>query len=320
MQLQRKGRPQRMARIVSIGECMVELSRGGDGRFSLAFGGDTFNTAIYIARTGLPVAYATVLGDDPYSTGIRSLALLEGVGTDLIGAASGRMPGLYIIETSAAGERNFWYWRERAPARELFELPVGETVAAAMRIASAIYFSGVTLSLYSAAGLDRFAQALIAARSNGVRIVMDSNYRPRGWDADNERARAVFERFWRLADMALPTFDDEQALWGDRHVDETISRLAAFGVPEVVVKNGAAGAVILSQAEVTEVPCPAALTPLDTTAAGDSFNAGYLSARIRGAPPRDAARLGHRLAGAVIQHRGAIVPRSATEPVLGKRL
>jgi 2-dehydro-3-deoxygluconokinase len=310
----------RLSRVVSIGECMVELARGADGRFGLAFGGDTFNAAVYMARAGLPVAYATVLGDDPYSTGIRSLALLEGIGTDLIATATGRMPGLYMIETDAKGERAFWYWRERAPARDLFDVPAREAVEAAMRSASAVYFSGVTLSLYSPTGLDRFAAALAAAKAKGVRIVMDSNFRPRGWAGDLERARAVFARFWRLADVALPTFDDEQALWDDAHVDETISRLAALGIPEIVVKNGAAGAVVLARGEVADVPCPIALPPVDTTAAGDSFNAGYLTARLRSAPPGDAARLGHRLAAAVIQHRGAIVPHAATEPVLGKRV
>jgi 2-dehydro-3-deoxygluconokinase len=307
-----------MTRVISIGECMVELARGSDNRFGLAFGGDTFNTAVYIARAGQPVAYATVLGDDPYSTGIRSLAHLEGVGTDLIATAKGRMPGLYLIETNA-GERTFWYWRERSPARELFDLPAGEDVAKAMTTATAIYFSGVTLSLYGEAALDRFAAALAAAKSKGVLIVMDSNYRPRGWGGATERAQAVFSRFWKLADIALPTFEDEQALWGDAHADQTISRLAALGVPEVVVKDGAAGALVLSRAQVAEVPCPAPLTPVDTTAAGDSFNAGYLAARLRNVPPTDAARLGHRLAAAVIQHRGAIVPRTATDAILGKR-
>lgn len=306
-----------MARVISIGECMVEMSRGGDGRFSLAYGGDTFNTAVYIARAGMAVAYATVLGDDPYSTGIRSLAHLEGVATDLIATAKGRMPGLYVIETDTAGERTFWYWRDRAPARELFDLPAGDDVAAAMLQAGAVYFSGVTLSLYSQTGLAAFDAALRAARASGVKIIMDSNYRPRGWGGDTARARAVFERFWRLADIALPTFDDEQALWGDASPDETISRLAALGIPEIVVKNGPKGARVLHHATLTEAPCPATLTPVDTTAAGDSFNGGYLAARLADAAPLQAAEIGHRLAAAVIQHRGAIVPRAATDAALG---
>ena len=134
------------------------------------------------------------------------------------------MPGLYIIETNTSGERSFWYWRDRSPARELFDLPAGDAVAQAMCSASAVYFSGITLSLYSAAGLDKLAAALAAAKQAGARVAMDSNFRPRGWAGDLARARMVFERFWRLADIALPTFDDEQALWGDANPDQTLPR------------------------------------------------------------------------------------------------
>lgn len=304
--------------VVSIGECMVELTRGGDGRYGLAFGGDTFNTAVYMARCGAPVAYATLLADDPYSAGIRALAEAEGVSRALMGTLAGRMPGLYLIETTAAGERTFWYWRERAAARELFDTPaavaeVGET----MRQAAIVYFSGVTLSLYSPAGLDRMAALIGEAKAAGARIAMDSNYRPRGWSGDVARARAVFERFWSLADLALPTFDDEAALWGDPTPAATVERLGRLGVMEMVVKLGEKGAVVVAGGTSREVACPQALSPLDTTAAGDSFNAGYLARRRSGDAPADAALFAHRLAGIVIQHRGAIVPRTATQAVTG---
>ena len=98
------------------------MARGGDGRFGMACGGDTFNTAVYLARAGIDVAYATALGDDPYSDGIVSMASAEGIKTDLMLRVPGRLPGLYMIETDNKGERRFRYWRGEAPARELFEL------------------------------------------------------------------------------------------------------------------------------------------------------------------------------------------------------
>jgi 2-dehydro-3-deoxygluconokinase len=305
--------------VISIGECMVELARGPDGRFGLAFGGDTFNTAVYMARSGADVAYATALGDDAYSDGIRALAQSEGVAGELMVTKAGRMPGLYMIETSASGERSFAYWRDRAPARELFDGGGDATLLTAMKAARLVYFSGVTLSLYNEAARDVFAAALVAARKAGARIAMDNNFRPRGWGGDAATARAnarpVFERFWRLADLALPTFDDEQALWDDTTPDATVKRLAALGVTEIVVKNGAEGALLYSEGTASAVACPAHVTPVDTTAAGDSFNGGYLAARLRGHAATDAALAGHRLAAVVIQQRGAIVPKTATNAV-----
>src|SRR5881392_748067 len=101
-------------RVVSVGEVMVEMARGNDGRFSLACGGDTFNTAVYLARSGVEVAYATALGDDPYSEGIVSMATAEGIKTDLMLRVPGRLPGLYMIENDKKGERRFRYWRGEA--------------------------------------------------------------------------------------------------------------------------------------------------------------------------------------------------------------
>jgi 2-dehydro-3-deoxygluconokinase len=301
-----------MADLVSIGECMIELARQPDARFSLAYGGDTFNTAVYAARLGLSANYAMALGDDPYSDGIIAAGAAESVDMTAIPRLKGRVPGLYIIETDARGERSFFYWRDAAPARVLFELPERQTVVDAMTRARLVYFSGITLSLYGEAGLDAFEAALRAAKAAGARIAFDGNFRPRGWRHDLDRARTVFARFLPMVDIALPTFDDEQALWGDATPQATLDRLSGLGIATVAVKNGREGALVSGQGQTVAVPVQRQVQPVDTTAAGDSFNAAFLAALLRGATPAAAARFGHDLAAIVIGHRGAIVPRDAT--------
>ena len=310
--------------VVAIGECMVELSRASDGRFSLAFGGDTFNTAVYVARLGIPIAYATRLGDDPYSAGIVALGQEEGVDTSLIVQVPGRNAGLYLIETAANGERSFHYWRDRAPARELFDTPQSAAaVVAAMQSARLVYFSGITLSLYADAALERFWQALAEARAAGATIAFDGNFRPRGWDGGSpagfERARATYRRFLSLVDIALPSIDDEAKLWGDGSAEDCFERLQRLGVRDIVLKCAEHGAIVSTgnghRYEQTHVPVPAVVAAVDTTAAGDSFNAAYLASHLKGRAAPDAAALGHRLAAVVVSHRGAIVPPSVTAAV-----
>jgi 2-dehydro-3-deoxygluconokinase len=302
---------QQKTRVVSIGEVMIELARGNDGRFALASGGDTFNTAVYLARQGVDVAYATALGDDPYSNGIVALATAEGVSTDLILRVPGRLPGLYLIETTKAGERTFYYWRDTSPAREIFEFAEWSRIAETLLAARIIYFSGITLSLYSNVGLGRFLAVLEMARKNGVKVAFDGNYRGRGWKNDVARARTVYTEALKRVDVAMPTFDDEALLWGDQSPNATVERLKAFGIGEVVVKNGENGALVAAGGHQELIPVHDVVQPVDTTAAGDSFNAGYMAARLAGDNPGDAASAGHRLAAAVIQHRGAIMPRQA---------
>ncbi len=306
----------RQVQILAIGECMVELSRQPDGCYSMAVGGDTFNTAIYLARLGADVGYVTAVGDDPYSARIVETAGREGVDVAHIHRTPARMPGLYLIET-LGGERTFWYWRDRSPAREVFELDGAEARLRAIADADAVYLSAITLSLYNDVGLDRLHRALMAARTKGGLVVMDGNYRPVGWRHDRERAREVVARFWRVADIALPTFDDEVMLWGDADPASAVERLAGLGVREVALKCGADGVYIRVDGTASYVPVPERRSPVDTTAAGDSFSAAYLWARLQGRPTEEAAHLGHRLEGIVIGHRGAIAPREAMADLSG---
>ena len=298
-------------RVVAVGEVMVEMARGGDGRFAMGCGGDTFNTAIYLARAGVDVAYATAIGDDPYSDGIVSMAAAEGVRTDLMLRLPGRLPGLYTIEADAKGERRFHYWRGEAPARELFELGDWNRIAEAMLGARLIYFSGITLSLYSNNGLGRMLAIIEMARQHGAKVAFDCNFRPQGWKGDLPRTRTVFMEALKRVDIALPTFDDEAVLWGDPSPEATVERMQAFGIAEVVVKNGPNSALVAAGGKQEHVPVPEVVKPVDTTAAGDSFNAGYIAARLAGEGPTAAASAAHRLAAEKIRHRGAIMPRDA---------
>jgi 2-dehydro-3-deoxygluconokinase len=298
-------------RVISVGEVMVELARQNDGRFSIGCGGDTFNTAVYLARAGIDVAYASALGDDRYSDDILAMAKAEGIATDLVLRAPGRLPGLYLIETDAKGERSFSYWRDASPARDLFEMADWGKIAEAMMAARLIYFSGITLSLYSNIGLGRFLAVVELARKNGVTIAFDGNFRPRGWKGDLPRTRTVFAEALKRVDLALPTYDDEAVLWGDPSPEATIDRMHAFGISEIVVKNGPSSALVSAGGQTEQVPVPEVVVPVDTTAAGDSFNAGYLAARLTGDNPVKAVTAAHRLAAEKVRHRGAIMPRNA---------
>ena len=310
--------PSRVApkKAVCVGECMVELARRTDGRFSLAVGGDTFNTAVYLARAGIATAYITALGDDPYSQAILDQAAAENIDTSAVPRLPGRVPGLYLIETDGAGERSFYYWRDTSPARELFSETVPQMVQQAFNSAGFIYFSGITLWLYERDGMGPLLQALAEARLHGARIAFDSNYRTRLWGSDKEGARNAFAYAIALADIALPSLADERALWGDLSPEDVLRRYQGAGVAEIVVKDGAGGAYILESGKMRHIPVPDEVTAVDTTAAGDSFNAAYLAARWKGASRGEAVLLGHRVSAVVVSYPGAIVPGEATAPLL----
>ena len=301
-------------RIAAIGECMIELRHLGDDRLELSFGGDTLNTAVYLRRAGaaqnLAVDYATALGDDPYSATMRSFFAREGIGLDLVRTLPGRLPGLYAIRTDARGERSFYYWRGEAAARAMFDGLAGARLADTLASYDWLYLSGITLSVLDAEGRERLMDALDRARARGGRVAFDSNYRPRGWPSA-EAARAAFIDILARVDIALPTFGDEKLLFGDDDPRDTIARIGRLGVAEIVVKNGDDPALASDGRRIVEIAPEKVTDIVDTTAAGDAFNGGYLAARIADLGLEDAVRAGHRLAGAVVRHRGAIIPHEA---------
>src|SRR5262245_23350434 len=296
-----------MRPLAAIGECMIELSEHPDGRITRAFGGDTLNTAVYLARLGMPVDYITALGDDPWSDAMLTAWQAEGVGTGSVLRSKGRLPGLYIIQTDDRGERRFSYWRDRAPARDLFALPQTPSLCSALARFGYIYLSGISLSLYGPDGRAVLFDALANAQKAGSKIVFDTNFRPRGWP-DREAAKGAYARLLHLADMIFASVEDLDLLFGvdgQRILDPHWQRA------EIVLKLDYPACRIRWEGEMIEIAADAVAAVVDTTAAGDSFAAAYLAARLTGYAPPTAAKAGHILARAVVQHRGAIIPRNA---------
>ncbi|XHS78591.1 sugar kinase [Burkholderiaceae bacterium UC74_6] len=309
----------RPLRVALLGECMIELQGQAFGTLAQGFGGDTLNTAVYLARCGgaaFDVHYATALGDDGLSQGMLDRWQLEAVQTDLVQRLPGRLPGLYMIELDDQGERRFNYWRDSAAARAYFEAaitPLEEQVASW----DAFYLSGISLAILPPAGRERAFAVMARLRERGAAVIFDNNYRPRLWP-DVAVAREVFARAFELASCALITADDHQALMGLATLQEGVAAAQSLPSPELLIKRGAAptlvraaGSTAWQEAETEAVP-----RVVDTTAAGDSFAAGYLSRRLAGADAVEAARYGNRVAGRVIQHRGALIARELMQDLL----
>lgn len=289
---------------------MVELFERPDGTLTRGFGGDTLNTALYLARLGAPVDYVTVLGADPFSDDMLAAWTAEGIGTGLVARVHGRMPGLYLIRTDPAGERSFFYWRDSAPVRQLFTLPGAAAMEELVCAAGLVYLSGITLSVFDRPSRDRLFGLLARARATGARIAFDTNFRPRGWP-DQAEAASVFDRAFRASDIVLAGVEDHELLYGSADPNELTARLQAAGVTEAVVKLADPACRVVSADGTETVVAEPVPVVVDTTAAGDSFAAGYLAARRAGRPPVQAAQVGHRLAGAVVGHSGAIIPLAA---------
>lgn len=303
--------------IAVIGEGMVELSRAGEAAgiagWRTGYGGDALNTAIHLARFGLTTGFLSALGTDPLSQGLRHAWAAEGLDLAPLLTHPDRQAGLYAIETDAEGERSFAYWRADSAARAMLDLPDSKAALAAAESADLLYLSLISLAILPPSGRERIFSLCSAVRARGGRVAFDSNFRPRLWTSTDE-ARAVVEAIGPLVDIALPTMVDEAALFGDTSTDATAERWRGWRATEVAVKSGPEGCLIATDGTSSLVAPPRIVAAIDSSGAGDAFNAGYLAARLNGQAPDQAALIGHGLAAWTIGRHGAIPARDSEAP------
>lgn len=291
---------------LAVGECMVEMAPTGNGTFSMGFAGDTLNTAWY-ARKCLPdswnVGYLTAVGQDQVSEQMLGFLKQSGIDVDPVRRLDDRTVGLYMIQLKE-GERSFAYWRSQSAARCL--AADGNHLRSAIGGVDLIYFSGITLAIMSEEDRETFFAVLKEARLAGAKTAFDPNLRPRLWESA-DIMRACVTKAAGLCDLVMPSFEDELAYFGDTTADVSADRYLAAGAGMVVVKNGPEEVICASREDRQSFQPKPVLDIVDTTAAGDSFNAAFLAEYLTSGNVRASVDAGARLAGTVIQHRGALV-------------
>lgn len=299
-------------RFLSIGECMVEMApvdKAGD--FRMGFAGDTFNTSWYMRalRPDVQTGYFTRVGTDAVSQSMLEMMTDAGVDTSFIAQDPIRSVGLYLISLKD-GERSFSYWREQSAARKLAQ--DAETLSSAMQGADLVYFSGITLAILDVQGRQTLLDTLDDARANGKRIAFDSNLRPRLWASNDEMTSTVMKAA-AVSDIVLPSYDDEADFFGDTDIEATGTRYLNAGAKTVVIKNGAGAIHYLHEGFSHHIDPPEVGEIIDTTSAGDSFNAGFFAGLDRATSMEDLIRSASKVAGQVIGRKGALVPLDLTK-------
>lgn len=300
--------PLQHGRIVSIGECMVEMAPAGaePGTYAMGFAGDTLNTAWYLRRLlpdAFQVDYVTAVGTDAISDQMIGFMSEAGLGTDRIMRRRDQTVGLYMVQLQN-GERSFIYWRGQSAARTLAQ--DAESLDEALAGAQAAYFSGITIAVLPEADRVRLLDRLSAFRSGGGQVIFDPNLRPLLWSSPEAMTTAIMDAA-AVSDTVLPSYEDEATWFHDASPEGTADRYVEAGARDVIVKNGP-GQILAWTDGQSSVHDPEVITEVvDTTAAGDSFNAGYLASRLRGQSIGQAVDAGAGLAAQVVQARGALV-------------
>lgn len=286
-----------------FGEAMLEYHSHGSA--GLRYGGDTLNTAIHMSRRGCDVAYVTAVGIDPISDALVASWEAEGIDTGHVHRHPERSLGIYAIHLDPAGERSFLYWRDRSAAREMFDLPGMQATLDEARDCELVYFSLISLAVIDDRGRSALLGLSRARKIAGRAVAYDSNYRPVLWQ-DPSEAQVVSAAAVSVATLGFPTNVDERQLFACSETDRDIAdRWRSMGCAEVVVKAGEQGCIYTGPSVEAAFPAQR-VEVIDSSGAGDAFNAGFLQARLGGADLPAAVGAAQDLARETLGHLGAI--------------
>jgi 2-dehydro-3-deoxygluconokinase len=297
--------------LLCIGEAMVEFTRDSRGAWHESIAGDAFNTAVYARRLGCNAVFASAIGKDRFTDSFLAALRREKLDPEHVRIDKSRQSGVYFVSTDPSGERRFQYYRRESAAshwlddaaaeKRLFKLAKRATVA---------HITGITLAMTK--NRNALRRVLFDAQELGTVLSFDPNYRRSLWPAEMEYIFVATE-FMNRAQILLPSEEDVHVLY--RYGSKMyFTRRTKRDKSELVITRGDRPALVWNRFEQAELPTFRAKA-IDTTAAGDAFNAGYLAARIKGVIPMLAARQGAAIASLVVRERGAIVKGATKKAV-----
>lgn len=296
-----------MADIIAFGEPMFEFAAAEAGAladsksFITGWGGDASNFAVSAARQGAKVGMMCRIGNDDWGGSFMKLWENEGISTENVIVENGAFTAVYFIASKKPGSHGFTYIRKDSAASHYSASDIN---AEAIKSAKLFHTSGITQAI-SPSSCDASFEAMRIAKQNGVLVSYDPNLRIKLWDID--RARAIINQSYSMADIVFPSLEDSQVLTGLQDPMDIAKEILSRGPSVVVLKLGGDGCLIMTKDEHFIVP-PFKVDVVDTAGAGDSFAGAFTTAIIEGKSLREAATFGNAVASLTCTGLGCVNP------------
>jgi sugar/nucleoside kinase (ribokinase family) len=278
----------RPKRVLVVGEINVDLVCQGyhafpqPGRevlvddFQMVLGSASAICAMGLARLGTPVTFFGKVGDDPTGRFCLDAMRTRGIDLSAVVVDASIKTGVTVAITSPTDRALVSYLGSIAALRE------SDVPRALFRSAEHIHVSSYYLQEALRPGVARLFRE---ARSAGLTTSLDPGFDPsEKWGADMRETLAH-------VDVFFPNEVELRALSGSEDPEEAVRKLQR-GTTRIIAKLGAQGTLAIESDRTVRVPAPKGITVMDTTGAGDSFNAGFLHAWLSGASLENSLRLG----------------------------
>jgi 2-dehydro-3-deoxygluconokinase len=270
--------------VAAMGEPMAEFSFYGGSRYALSFSGDSVNLATSIARLGLSAAVISAVGDDHFGNAFLAYAAAEGISCSGITVEKGGFTGIYFIDVGREGEHEFTYFRKGSAASGI-RLTAGQEKI--ISNSSVFHFSGITQAI-SRQSYDETLKAVAIARKSGCLISYDLNFRPKLWGRRD--ARRGLSAVKKYIDIIFVSSEDHEMLFGKTGADEALEHYMNLGLENIIYKSGKDGSAGYFSGKKLRQKIYH-VKAVDTTGAGDAFDAGFLAGIIMGRSPDESMKM-----------------------------
>lgn len=257
--------------------------------YQIAYGGKGANQAVAAARLGANVKFIGTIGSDQIGQAMKTAFEQDGIDTTAIQAIPNQSTGLAMIQVSDEGENSIVISAgANADLRE-----------AKVEADRALIEQADMLLMQLESPLQAVELAAKIAKSAGTTVVL--NPAP---------AQALPESLLACVDMITPNETEAEILTGVKVVDEATAAQAADvfhqkGIATVLITLGSKGVYVSEQGKSGEIIAGFRVQAVDTTAAGDTFNGGFVTALLEGTPMREAIRFAHAAAAISVTRLGA---------------
>ena len=290
--------------LIGIGECLVEFNalRSGDDAslYQLGYSGDVLNALACAGRLGLRTGLISAIGDDPFSEGLREVLVSEGIDLTHTPIIEGKPNGVYFVHVDEEGGPKFHFLRKDSAATETFAIqPMSELIHYAGS-GRALLFSSIPMAVMKER--DKIYD-LLGAVQGETAICYDLNVRKALWNSPEDLI-SILDRLAPLVNVLFVSEEDDKFLFGLRDGKTAIQDYQIRGFSYMIFRRGSEPALVGYHGDLFEVPVPRVSNIVDTTGAGDAFNAGFISAMLNGHLPYECAAMGNAAAASSITSRG----------------
>ena len=291
--------------VCSIGEAMIEISNIKNSLYNQSFAGDTLNFCNYLDKKKLNAFFLSAIGKSEINQSLLDFVKSKKISTKYIKKINQFEVGLYLIKNKDNGEKQFFYWRDNSAAKYYFNNIDFLNLYKELKNFDYIYFSGITLSIIHISKLNNFIKLLKLLKRKKIKIVFDFNIRPSRWNKKN--LNIFLDSVLKFVDICFLSGEDMN-YWKNKNDIKSYEQIVRkYKLKHSIFRKNAKFTYVFLNKTRYVFKNKLLKRVVDTSGAGDGFNAAYLSNFIVNNDPVLALKAGSSLGSKIVMKKGAIV-------------